>query len=281
MRLYQIAAVSAWAQLGVYAHSHMSYFIIDGDAYQGYDPKIDNPSLLAAWSTSVEEDGWIGFGSYDLPDIVCHVNATNPLGYAPVAAGDRIHLQWMGWPEGHHGPVLTYLAHCGDDSQSCAEKDKTELEFFEIGRAGLLDPDVKSAPYETANGYWATDELISRNHTWMVEIPPAISAGFYVLRHELIALHYATNPGLGPQHYPQCLSLEVTGEGTERPEGLLGTELYKVDEPGLVYDIYAEELPPYEMPGPTMLPGAVGMVNQASSSLVSWVSAVPAATAAP
>lgn len=278
MKLSILAALIGWASIAR-AHSHLSYFIINGGSYQGFDPRSNNTSpLLAAWSTSVAEDGWIGFSSYDLPDIVCHVNASSPSGYAPISAGDRIHLQWMGWPEGHHGPVLTYLARCGDHSSACGEANKTELEFFEIGRAGLLDPDIKSAPYEAANGFWATDELIAGNHSWIVEIPPRLSPGFYVLRHELIALHYATNPALGPQHYPQCINLQVIGDGTELPQGTTAENLYEKDEPGLMYDIYAETLATYTIPGPTLAKGAVGTVEQTRSAFESQLTAWPVET---
>lgn len=262
----------------VSAHSHVTNIVVDGISYEGYDPRAPNDEVLGAWSTDVHEDGWIGYGSYQLEDIICHIDGSNAKGYVPVKAGDSISIQWMGWPESHHGPVLTYLARCGEDgTASCASINKTELAFFTIGRAGLLDPTRNATEYATARGVWATDELIARNNSWLVTVPPAMAPGSYVLRHEIIALHYVNIPGMGPQHYPQCWNFQVIGNGTERPEGVLGTKLYNLDEqPGLRYDIYQKEPPPYEIPGPPLVEGAVGMPRQTRSAVEEMGTAVPA-----
>lgn len=263
---------------GVNAHSHVTNIVIDGASYKGYTPQASNAAVLGAWATNVHEDGWVGFGSYEMEDIICHIEAKNAKGYVPVPAGDSISIQWMGWPESHHGPVLTYLAWCGQDAASCARIDKTDLRFFTIGSAGLLDPDQNATEFATARGIWATDVLIATNNSWLVQVPPRIQPGFYVMRHELIALHYASVAGLGPQHYPQCWSLEITGNGTDRPAGVAGMALYRLEEPGLTYDIFQEEPPPYVIPGPPLIDGAVAMVAQTRSAVLS---AVPAETGTP
>ena len=119
------------------------------------NPEEFNADVLAAWSTDVEADGFVDPSDYRDPDIVCHVNASNARGYATVAAGDAITFQWRGWPLNHHGPVLSYMAHCDSDSDSkggaCATVDKSQLEFFEVQRAGLLDPDILSDPSSAAS----------------------------------------------------------------------------------------------------------------------------------
>lgn len=114
--------------------------------------------------------------AYTTSDIICHLNATNAKGHAVVAAGDRVFLQWTDWPDSHHGPVIDYLASCG--STGCETVDKTTLKFFKIDGVGLVDD-------KTVPGTWGDDQLVAQNSGWMVEIPPDIAPGHYVLRHEL------------------------------------------------------------------------------------------------
>jgi cellulase len=113
---------------------------------------------------------------YTTSDIICHLNATNAKGHAVVAAGDRVFLQWTDWPSSHHGPVIDYLASCG--SSGCESVDKTTPEFFKIDGVGLVND-------ATVPGTWGDDQLIAQGSAWMVEIPPNIAPGNYVLRHEL------------------------------------------------------------------------------------------------
>ncbi|GKT50600.1 endoglucanase-4 [Colletotrichum spaethianum] len=219
------------------SHSHVTNFVIDGNSYEGFNPRLMTPKILTAWGTSVNNDGWVSTESYGKPNIVCHINATNAHAHAPVAAGDTIGFQWQGWPESHHGPVLTYLAYCGRESGSCEAADKTKLNFFAIDRVGLVDPKINATSFATAWGIWASDILIQNNATWTAQIPPKIVPGHYVLRHEIIALHYARYLGQGAQHYPQCFNIEVVGGGADKPLGILGMDLYQPAEEGLVYDI--------------------------------------------
>jgi hypothetical protein len=150
------------------------------------------------------------------------------------------------------------------------------LEFFQVAEAGLLDPNRRATDHSVAMGYWATDLLIERNYTWLVEVPDVIEPGFYIMRHELVALHYAQIPGLGPQHYPQCVTLEVSSSGTARPEGILATEFYQSDAPGIDYNIFVDELAlPYEIPGPPLIDGAAEPATQSASRITDHVEATP------
>ena len=83
-------------------------------------------------------------------------------------------------------------------------------------------------------------------------IPKSLAPGNYVLRHEIIALHEGYEEG-ATQFYPQCVNLEITGDGTETPEGVVGIELYKSDDPGILYNIWNDETrPTYTIPGPPL-----------------------------
>ncbi|PYH34758.1 hypothetical protein ABZX51_008776 [Aspergillus tubingensis] len=249
----------------VAAHGHVTNLVVDGVYYEGFDisvfPYESDPPKVAAWTTPNTGNGFISPDAYRDPNIICHENATNAQAHVVVGAGEKINIQWTAWPDSHHGPVLDYLARCDG---SCETVDKTDLEFFKIDGVGLIsDSEVP--------GTWGTDQLINNNNSWMVEIPPSIAAGNYVLRHELIALHGAEEED-GAQNYPQCFNLQVTGTGTATPSGVKGTELYTATENGILVNIYST-LTTYTVPGPTAYSGAVS-ITQTTSAITSTGTAV-------
>jgi hypothetical protein len=87
-------------------------------------------------------------------------------------------------------------------------------------------------------------------NTWKVTIPSDIAPGNYVLRHEIIALHGAGSPN-GAQLYPQCINFEVSGGGSARPSGTVGTSLYRANDPGILFNIYGNPTS-YPIPGPRL-----------------------------
>ncbi|KAL4966628.1 glycosyl hydrolase family 61-domain-containing protein [Aspergillus stella-maris] len=248
----------------VSAHGYVQNIVVNGVYYSGWEinsyPYMTDPPVVAAW-TIPNSNGPVDVSNgYTTEDIICNLNATNAKGHVTVAAGDKINLQWSAWPSTHHGPVIDYLASCGD---SCETVDKTALEFFKIDGVGLVDD--SSVP-----GTWGDDELIDNNNSWMVQIPESIAPGNYVLRHEIIALHGAGTEG-GAQNYPQCFNLQVTGSGTDQPAGTLGTELYTLDDAGILVNIYSS-LSTYAVPGPTLYSGA-SSIAQATSKITATGSA--------
>lgn len=138
-------------------------------------------------------------------------------------------------------PVLTYIANCNGD---CPQVDKTTLEWVKIDASGI--------DYDTQT--WASGKLVDQNGIWTTTIPSSIAAGNYVVRHEIIALH-GGNSLNGAQNYPQCFNVKVTGSGTKAlPAGTLGTDLYKNDDPGILFNPYTT-ITDYPMPGPTLYTG--------------------------
>ena len=235
--------------VAVSAHGHATHIIADGVEYAGYDVTsmayMANPPTVVGWSTTATDNGFVAPDAFGSPDIICHRDAKNAGGHAQVAAGASIFIQWDTWPESHKGPILDYLASCGADG--CEKVDKTDLEFFKISEKGLIDG--KASP-----GTYADDELLKNGNGWLVKIPENIAPGSYVLRHEIIALHSAGQEN-GAQSYPQCFNLEITGSGTEKPTGVKGTELYKADDKGILFNIYTP-LDTYPIPGPALIEGA-------------------------
>ncbi|KAJ1328242.1 lytic cellulose monooxygenase (C1-hydroxylating) [Microdochium nivale] len=305
---------------GASAHSFVSSITINGLAYEGFFPNPQSAATTAdkqvGWSTKAFDQGYVnqtGFSSSPSSlssidpansnddgglEITCHRGSASTPYHAPVEAGGAIHVQWNGWPQSHKGPVLSYLAFCGDYNgtaagglaetsggggggdnstfpiRGCEAVPKSELEFFKIEEAGLIipggdgtgtgtgketsssSPPPPAAPTNLAEMQWASDQLIANNNSWVIAIPERLRPGFYVLRHEIIALHNASQP-VGAQAYPQCLNLLVTraagsgagagvgvaaGEEYVLPRGVRGRDLYETkgrDEGSFALDIYA------------------------------------------
>ncbi|KAK6580957.1 hypothetical protein PZA11_006445 [Diplocarpon coronariae] len=230
--------------------SYVEEITVDGTKYPGNLASTNAPQNAApqsiAWSSKALDPGFVAPSKFGSDDIICHIGSENAAGSAPVKAGGKVDLRWNTWLKSHHGPILTYLANCGT---SCATVKKASLKFFKIAESGLLDG---SAP----PGKWATDELRANGLTYSVSIPASIAVGKYVLRHEIIALHAASTAG-GAQSYPFCINLEVTGGGSDAPEGVLGTALYTPTDPGIQVSIDTAPLT-YQIPGPPLFSGGGG-----------------------
>ena len=250
-----MAALSVAALLGlassVAAHGQVQGIVANGAFYEGYNPSFQYqtpPPTVIGWSIPQDQsNGFVASSDLSNPDIICHIAATPAKGHADVAAGDVIELQWTPWPDSHHGPVIDYLANCNGP---CESVDKTKLEFFKIDGVGLVSD-------ATVPGTWGSDQLIANNNSWTVTIPKNIAPGNYILRHEIIALHSAESAG-GAQMYPHCINLAISGSGTEKPTGVLGTALYKEADPGIEVNIY-QSLASYVIPGPAPISDAVSM----------------------
>jgi lytic cellulose monooxygenase (C1-hydroxylating) len=112
----------------------------------------------------------------------------------------------------------------------------TEVKFFKIDQ-GTYDP---------KSGIWGSDVLIKNNNSWTVQTPSDIKPGKYIVRHELIALHFggSGNPegagtaSSGAQLYPVCINVNVIGEGTQTPEGAKFPGAYSPKDPGILDNIY-------------------------------------------
>jgi len=178
-----------------------------------------------------------------------NVNQVREL-FIPARAGSTLAFVWSPWQVSHKGPVLTYMAPYDRDP---ATANLQQLEFFKIQEKGLLKD----------NSTWATDELIRNNNVAWATIPHDIKPGKYVVRHEIIGLHFATEDSvwtrlgdkavLGPQHFIQCINVDVSGTGSAAPQGASFPGGYKhfKQEPGLYFDVYWG-VTPYPIPGPSL-----------------------------
>ncbi|KAF5964570.1 murein transglycosylase [Fusarium bulbicola] len=245
---FKVAATLAGAFASVaLAHGTVTGIKVDGTYQAGYDlssyykaQQGGEIPTIAAWSAENLDNGFVPPSDYGTSDIACHKKAAPGKTSMSVKAGGTVEFQWSAWPESHIGPVLTYVAKC---SGKCTSADPATLKWVKIDAAGL-------------DGTWAAADLIKNNNTWTTTVPETLAAGSYVFRHEIIALHGAGSKD-GAQNYPQCFNIDITGSGTDNPEGTLTTELYTDSEPGILFDPYKGSTT-YEIPGPALYGSASG-----------------------
>jgi lytic cellulose monooxygenase (C1-hydroxylating) len=164
---------------------------------------------------------------------------------ATARAGSNVDFFWTKWLPSHQGPMITYLAPYTGPISSV---NVNNLNFFKIHEAG-----------EYPDGTFATDKMIKQNGAWNITLPHDIKAGTYVMRHELTALHfatehsnYATIPGgtVAPQFYVSCYNVNITGGGDATPSNTVKFPgAYNGKEPGLHFDLFVNNRN-YPIPGP-------------------------------
>jgi lytic cellulose monooxygenase (C1-hydroxylating) len=137
--------------------------------------------------------------------------------------------------------MLACVAKCNGD---CSSVDKSTLSWVKIDEAGINhDAQVLAA-----------QDMIDQDTTWTTTVLASLAPGDCVFRHETIALHGAGSAN-GAQAYPQCISIAVTGSGTKQlPAGTLGINLYKADDPGVLFNPYVQ-IDEYVIPGPVLWTG--------------------------
>ncbi|OAL48804.1 endoglucanase B [Pyrenochaeta sp. DS3sAY3a] len=186
-----------------------------------------------------------------------------------VAPGDNLTFDWHhDWrndtddviANSHHGPSLVYIS----------PDPPKENSFVKLWHAGKYENNPFPQP-----GKWSATSDIAKNFGHMnVRIPKDLKAGHYLIRAEIIALHegevsYKVNPRRGAQFYPDCVQIEVTGDGTvELPEGVSFPGAYSHEDPGVVHNVYCSTetkkpktsttpcVTEYIIPGPTVWSGA-------------------------
>ncbi|KAL5119703.1 hypothetical protein ACEQ8H_002309 [Pleosporales sp. CAS-2024a] len=244
-----------------FAHSHVDGIWAPNPSvyYPGFDPNtydtVPYSNKTPGWYTTAQGGRPLYPDSLATEAIICNNGSSPAHTSAVVRAGETLRLNWWEpgpWPSNHKGPVIDYLAPCHG---RCHQADATQLRFVKIAHAGWINNSI-------AEGYWAADQLRLQNSSWDVRIPAFLSPGEYVLRTEIIALHQAflavgngANSSIGAEFYPQCLNLQVTGNGTASVTGGVDArKLYTGAEPGIAYRTLhnSSEHADYVIPGPAL-----------------------------
>ncbi|KAK4144473.1 glycoside hydrolase [Dichotomopilus funicola] len=234
-----IATILASATL-VAAHGYVDSAVIGGKNYQFYQPYVDpymgddKPDRI---SRSIPGNG--PMVDVDSIDVQCNQGAEPAALHAPAAAGSDVTLNWTLWPESHVGPVLTYMARCPDGG--CQD--------WSPGEAAVWFK-VKEGGRDGTSNTWADTPLMTAPSAYTYTIPSCLKPGYYLVRHEIIALHSAYEYP-GAQFYPGCHQLEVTGGGSTVPSSLVSFPgAYKGSDAGITYDAYKATA--YTIPGPAV-----------------------------
>ncbi|KAK4175521.1 glycosyl hydrolase family 61-domain-containing protein [Triangularia setosa] len=264
------------------AHSHLAHILVNGVLYNGFDPRpnVGNYDNRIGWSSSNTDDGYVGPADYASPEIICHKSGAPPLAHAPVKAGEKVHVQWNGWPIGHVGPVLAYIAPCLNTANGCGSVAKTNLRWTKLDDSNPVLLPGAPGTWGSPAGKWATDVMIAQNNSWQVEIPHGLKPGPYVLRHEIIALHFARDKG-GAQNYPVCMNLWVeppassaTAPQPFKLDNFDARGFYKDTDKGILIDV-STSLSGYVVPGPTMAPQAKPVPHVQQQMMLSRADGTP------
>lgn len=85
---------------------------------------------------------------------------------------------------------------------------------------------------------WGATPLMKAGGVAKYTVPKCIASGYYLVRHEIIALHSAYSYP-GAQFYPGCHQLKVSGGGSTTPSDLVSFPgAYKSTDAGITYDAY-------------------------------------------
>ncbi|GAP91875.1 putative cellulose-growth-specific protein [Rosellinia necatrix] len=232
----------------VAAHGYVDNATIGGQVYQFYQPYTDpytNPTPQRI-SRPIQGNGPVTDVTY--ADLQCGgwtdggiVGSSPAALHATAAAGSTVTLRWTLWPDSHVGPLITYMAKC--PSTGCTNyMPGSAAVWFKIAEAGR----------EGTSGTWAASAIMVPNGGVTYTIPPCLAAGYYLVRHETIALH-ASYAYPGAQFYPGCHQVQVTGSGATTPPAaslVAFPGAYKGSDPGITYDAYKAQT--YTIPGPAV-----------------------------
>ncbi|TEB26275.1 hypothetical protein FA13DRAFT_1894347 [Coprinellus micaceus] len=187
--------------------------------------------------------------------IACHTlgNREQPK-WLEVKAGDKLAPEWFWTKRGdmytgnHVGPLLVYMAPAVS--------------------TGVNTPDIWTKlyhyGYNATNGLWADDYFQkfaqdNRGHHFITI--PDVPAGDYLIRSEIITLQEASHLN-GAQHYPSCVQVRVTSNGSKvLPGGVSFPGTYIPGQPGLMWPPEGTETADpanYPLPGGDVWEGSPG-----------------------
>jgi len=230
----------------VAAHSGVWNVEVDGNMYPARDARFDGKlgAKRIEWGFTDSGVVWAPVKGLTSQGMACGDNPNTPALKAFARPGAKVTIQWSQLVRTHYGPALSYLApfQPGVPAQ--------QHQFFKIWEAG----------YNTQTKLWINEEIIKNDRKMTFQLPSDLKAGVYVLRSELIALHYSSTQG--PQVYPHCFNIHINGTGTAVPK--TGTVKfpggYAPREPALTTNMYNAAGKPlnwesYKIPGPPKYAG--------------------------
>ncbi|CAE6455701.1 hypothetical protein ACGC1H_005799 [Rhizoctonia solani] len=205
--LFRAVIATLAAVAGVSAHGFVEKVTIGGKSFSGPLPFSKNNAaspirkITTTFPITSANDADMNCGKGAVP--AAQVAAANP--------GDKVTISWKSGQNknwGHSiGPIMTYLAQV-PAGQTADKFNTRNAKFFKIDQTGQTGG---------AGTGWV-QASIKNGKTYTLTLPNDLPAGDYIMRHELIALHFAQKKD-GAQFYPACMQLRVGG-GSNAPKAI-------------------------------------------------------------
>lgn len=163
--------------------------------------------------------------------------------------GSQLTFEFRLYPDGA-GPGSIDPGHLGP----CAVYIKKVNDMFTDSTAGPGWFKIWEDGYDKESKQWCVDRLVANNGLLSVNLPKGLPAGYYLVRPEILALHWAAHRN-DPQFFAGCAQIFVNTD-VQGPLGVPEEHLVSIPGyvnlslPGLTFDVYQSDLPPYPMPGP-------------------------------
>jgi hypothetical protein len=244
------AALAVLAPL-VSAHGYLRYAEIDGTRYDGPVPNQGGGQFAIRSVNSVDP-----VKGASNPELNCgHGSTADASLVAEANPGSVIKFNWSNgeggaWPH-NTGPILTYMAPCGDGG--CATFNPSSAEFFKIDEKGRHD----------GTGNWFQADIFQNfDATTDATIPHNLPAGEYIVRHEIIGLHLGNQQG-GAEFYPSCFQVRLgqsEGRSASLPpadESVTFPGGYSDEDPGIFVPNVYDPNSAYVFPGPAVVADAI------------------------
>ncbi|KAK1968110.1 endoglucanase B [Colletotrichum sublineola] len=183
-------------------------------------------------------------------DMACGKDGQIAAAYTCPAPGSaKLTFEFRQWPDkrqegsidpSHKGPCAVYVKKVDDIATTPAAGPG----WFKIWDEG----------YDESTQKWCVDKLIDNKGLLTVELPSGLTAGYYLVRTEVLALHQAVSLK-DPQYYVGCAQIYIQ----DGPSGALEVPSeYAVSIPGYIdgsepgnnFNLYDNPKFPYPIPGP-------------------------------
>ncbi|KAI6121285.1 glycoside hydrolase family 61 protein [Pisolithus sp. B1] len=239
------------------AHGYVAQVSIDGDIYMGNVPNAEpTPSIVR-----------------QINDIAPVKGTSNPY----MNCGQAAQLAAL-VANANPGSQFQFWWKDGDGTNSCVGTtcdnfNSTNAEWFKIEETGLQPGNMTWYQQNIMDGFPAN-----------VTLPSNLEPGQYLIRHEIIALHLATEL-MGAEFYPSCTQVNILGNQTGTPtssEEVTFPGGYSDTDPG-IYDPTVFDTPvQYTFPGPPVatLVASSSSSGSSSSSLPAYSTATPVSSGA-
>jgi hypothetical protein len=241
-------ALAAFVPL-VAAHGALKFAVVDGTRYDAPNPNGDSGQFTIRAINDINP-----VKGTSNPDMNCGHNAQKAALVADANPGSVVGFAWANGEGGtwvhNTGPVMTYMASCGD--AGCANFDSANAQFFKIAEQG-----------KKADGTWTMAELnAGPDATTSITLPADLPAGEYLIRHELIAMQLGMSQG-GAEFYPACFQVRLASPSRTAAALPSGDQVvtfpggYGDSDPGILDPNIYNPGNDYVFPGPAVISSVV------------------------